>query len=127
MESKIKNGRTGIHSDSKDIQKQKNFGEKITIYVVFKEDHHTTNLSLLNYDLLIRTIVKRSSIICQLKIVGHDKTRTFLLLRKHFMYMQVHCSTQLYWKYEFLWISNPYEDKYTVLCAVQIRIKKYIM
>lgn len=93
MESKIKNGRTGIHSDSKDIQKQKNFGEKITIYVVFKEDHHTTNLSLLNYDLLIRTIVKRSSIICQLKIVGHDKTRTFLLLRKHFMYMQVHCST----------------------------------
>lgn len=96
MESKIKNGRTGIHSDSKDIQKQKNFGEKITIYVVFKEDHHTTNLSLLNYDLLIRTIVKRSSIICQLKIVGHDKTRTFFLLRKHFMYMQVHCSTQLY-------------------------------
>lgn len=91
MESKIKNERTGIHSDSKDIQKQKNFGEKITIYVVFKEDHHATNLPLLNYDLLIRTIVER--IICQLKIVDHDKTRTFLLLRKHFMYMQVHCTT----------------------------------
>lgn len=87
MESKIKNGQTGIHSDSKDIQKQKNFGEKITIYVVFKEDHATY------LQLLIRTIVEHSSIICQLKIVGHDKTRTFLLPRKHFMYMQVYCST----------------------------------
>lgn len=49
MESKIKNGQTGIRSESKDIQKQKNFGEETTIYVAFKEEHRATNLRLLNY------------------------------------------------------------------------------